>query len=126
MNPLLLRALPYALGAALAAGLLWGAYDWAYDRGRASERARWEQATAEAAERFSAALAAQQARLEQLDAELGKARRSANRAREELSDAIQNDPASRDWAAQPVPDRVRGILAAGGRDVPADPQDPHR
>ena len=119
MSPLLLRALPYALGAALAAGLLWAAYDWAYDRGRASERARWEQATAEAAERFSAALAAQQARLEQLDVELGKARRQANQAREELSDALASDPASRDWAAGAIPDRVRRAL--GDPAVPSDP-----
>ncbi len=124
MNPLLLRALPYALGAALVAGLLWGAYDWAYDRGRASERARWEQATAEAAERFSAALAAQQARLEQLDAELAKARRTANKSREELSDALASDPASRDWAAGAVPERVRRAL--GDPAVPSDPARPDR
>lgn len=122
----LIRFAPQLLGLVLAAGLIWAAYSAAYGRGEAAERGRWERATAEAGERFAAALEAQQARLEELDAELGKARRSANRAREELSDAIQNDPASRDWAAQPVPDRVRGILAAGGRDVPADPQDPHR
>lgn len=120
----LARYAPHLLAAGLLALGLWLAYDWAYDRGRASERARWEQANAEAAERFSAALAAQQARLEQLDAELGKARKSANRAREELSDAISNDPASRDWAAGSIPDRVRGILAPGRPAMPADPANP--
>lgn len=120
----LIKAAPYLLGVLLVAGLLWAAYDWAYDRGRAAERAKWERSTAEAAERFSEALAAQQARLELADAELAKARRSANRAREELSDAIQTDPASRDWAAGAIPDRVRGILSLGGRAVPADPARP--
>jgi hypothetical protein len=117
----LVRYAPQLLGVLLVAGLLWAAYDWAYDRGIASERARWEQATREAGERFAAALAAQQARLEVADAELAKARRSANKAREDLSDAIANDPASRDWAAGAIPDRVRRILAAGDRPVPADP-----
>lgn len=121
----LIRYAPHLLGLLLVAGLGWVAYDWAYDRGTASERARWERSTAEAAERFSEALAAQQARLEVADAELAKARRAANRSREELSDAIANDPASRDWAGQPVPDRVRRILSAGDRPVSGDPARPH-
>jgi hypothetical protein len=115
----LVRYVPQLLGALLVAGLLWAGYDWAYDRGTASERARWEQATREAGERFAEALAAQQARLEQLDGELGKARRGANRTREKLSDAIQTDPAARDWAGEPVPSRVRDAL--GDPAVPADP-----
>ena len=119
MPGLWVKAAPYLLGALLVAGALWAAYDWAHDRGTASERARWEQATREAGERFAAALEAQQARLEQLDGELGKARRSANRTREKLSDAIQTDPISRDWAGEPVPDRVRDAL--GDPAVPADP-----
>jgi hypothetical protein len=113
------RFAPQLLGALLVAGALWASYDWAYDRGTASERARWEQATREAGERFSEALAAQQARLEQLDGELNKARRGANRTREKLSDAIQSDPAARDWAGEPVPSRVRHAL--GDPAVPADP-----
>lgn len=120
----LIRFAPQILGLLLAAGAVWWAYSAAYGRGEAAERQRWERATAEAGERFAAALEAQQARLEQLDAELGKARKSANRAREELSDAISNDPASRDWAAGPIPERVRGILSPGGRAVPADPARP--
>jgi hypothetical protein len=116
------RFAPQLLGALLVAGLLWAAYSWAHGRGTASERARWEQATREAGERFSEALAAQQATLEATDAELAKARRSANRSREALSDVVQTDPASRDWAAGAIPDRVRGILApASGAAVPADP-----
>ena len=115
----LVRYAPHLLGVLLVAGALWAAYDWAYDRGTASERARWEEATREAGERFAAALEAQQARLEQLDGELGKARRSANKTRERLSDAIQTDPAARDWAADPVPDRVRHAL--GDPAMPADP-----
>ena len=119
MPGLLLKYAPQLLGALLVAAALWAAYDWAHDRGTASERARWEEATREAGERFSAALEAQQARLEELDGELGKARRSANKTREKLSDAIQTDPAARDWAADLVPDRVRDAL----RDpqLPADP-----
>lgn len=124
MPALLIRFAPHLLGLLLAGALLWAAYSAAYGRGEAAERARWEQATARAGERFAAALEAQQARLAELDAELGKARRSANRAREELSDAISNDPVSRDWAAQPVPERVRGILSPGRAAVPADPADP--
>jgi hypothetical protein len=116
------KAAPYLLGALLVAGALWASYDWAHDRGTASERARWEEATREAGERFAEALEAQQARLEQLDGELGKARRSANKTRERLSDAIQTDPAARDWAAGPVPDRVRDAL--GDPAVPADPAQP--
>jgi hypothetical protein len=116
------RFAPQLLGALLVAGLLWAAYDWVYDRGTASERARWEQATREAGERFAEALEAQQARLEQLDGELGKARRSANKTREKLSDAIQSDPAARDWAGEPVPGRVRHAL--GDPAVPADPAQP--
>jgi hypothetical protein len=117
----LVRYAPQLLGVLLVAGLGWAGYRAAWERGRDAERARWERSTAEAAERFSEALAAQQARLEVADAELAKARRSANKAREDLSDAIANDPASRDWAGQPVPDRVRGILAARDRPVPGDP-----
>ena len=115
----LIRFAPQILGALLVAGALWVAYDWAHDRGTASERARWEEATREAGERFAAALEAQQARLEQLDGELSKARRGANRTREKLSDAIQTDPAARDWAGEPVPDRVRDALRDPA--VPADP-----
>jgi hypothetical protein len=117
----LVRYAPQLLGVLLVAGLGWAGYRAAWERGRDAERARWERSTAEAAERFSEALAAQQARLEVADAELAKARRAANRSREELSDAIQNDPASRDWAAGAIPDRVRRILSAGGAAVPADP-----
>jgi hypothetical protein len=113
------RFAPQLLGALLVAGLLWAAYSWAYDRGTASERARWEQATREAGERFAEALAAQQATLEATDAELAKARRSANRSREALSDVVQTDPASRDWAAGAIPDRVRDAL--GDPSMPADP-----
>jgi hypothetical protein len=118
----LVRYAPQLLGVLLVAGLGWASYRAVWERGRDAERARWERSTAEAAERFSEALAAQQARLEVADAELAKARRAANRSREELSDAIQNDPASRDWAAGAIPDRVRGILAAGDRPMPGDPQ----
>ena len=118
----LIRFAPQILGALLVAGLLWASYDWAHDRGTASERARWEEATREAGERFAAALEAQQARLEELDGELGKARRGANKTRERLSDAIQTDPAARDWAADPVPDRVRDAL--GDPAVPADTAQP--
>ena len=120
MPGLLLKYAPQLLGALLVAAALWAAYDWAHDRGTASERARWQEATREAGERFSAALEAQQARLEQLDGELGKARRGANRTREKLSDAIQTDPAARDWAGEPVPERVRHALG-GDPAVPADP-----
>jgi hypothetical protein len=121
----LIRVAPYLLGVLLVAALGWAGYRAAWERGRDAERARWEQASREAGERFAAALAAQQARLEVADAELAKARRAANRSREELSDAIQNDPASSDWAGQLVPDRVRGILSAGGAAVSADPARPH-
>lgn len=120
----LIRFAPQLLGLLLAAAAVWWAYGAAYGRGEAAERQRWERATQEAGERFAAALEAQQARLEQLDAELGKARKSVNRAREELSDAISNDPASRDWAGQPVPERVRGILAPGRAAMPTDPARP--
>jgi hypothetical protein len=117
----LVRYAPQLLGVLLVAGLGWAGYRAVWERGRDAERARWERSTAEAAERFSEALAAQQARLEVADAELAKARRAGNKAREELGDAIQNDPASRDWAAGAIPDRVRRILAAGDRPVPSDP-----
>jgi hypothetical protein len=117
----LVRYAPQLLGVLLVAGLAAAGYRAAWERGRDAERSRWEQATREAGERFAAALAAQQARLEVADAELAKARRAGNKAREELSDAIANDPASRDWAAGAIPDRVRRILSAGDRPVPADP-----
>lgn len=122
MNPLLLRFAPHlAAAAALLAGLLAG-YRYAYGNGVEAERARWEAATAEAGRRFAEALEAQQGTIAKLDRDLTDARRRANRAREDLADALNNDPAARDWSRVPVPDGVRRAL---GRD-PAVPGDPGR
>lgn len=120
LSPRLILA---GLAALLAAAVLWVGYSWAHGRGIASERARWEEATRQAGEQFAAALEAQQAELEALEVELGKARRGANRTRERLSDAIQTDQPSRDWASEPVPSRVRHAL--GDPSVPADPEVPN-
>lgn len=120
MNPLLLRFAPYlAAGAAVLAGLLAG-YRYAYGNGVAAERARWEAATAEAGERFAEALADQQQIIARLDRDLTDARRRANRAREDLADALNNDPAALDWSRVPVPDSVRAAIGHGAA-VPADP-----
>jgi hypothetical protein len=118
----LVRYAPQLLGVLLVAGLAAAGYRAAWERGRDAERSRWERATAEAAERFSEALAAQQATLEAADAEVARLRKSANRRREAVSDAIQSDPVSRDWADAPVPERMRWAL--GDRGVSADPEKP--
>jgi hypothetical protein len=117
---LTVRLAGYALGALLVAAGLWLAYDYAFDRGVAAERARWDASTAEAGARFAEALAEQQARIERLDRDLADARRTANRKREELSDAIATDPAARDWSRGRIPDSVRAALDRR-RDLPADP-----
>lgn len=117
---LTLRLAGYALGALLVAAGLWLAYDWAHDRGVAQERARWESATAEAGARFAEALAAQQAVMAALDRDLTEARRRADRRREGLSNAFQNDPAARDWSREPIPDSVRAAIGGRGA-VPGDP-----
>ena len=124
MLPLTLspRLILAGLAAVIAAAVLWAGYSWAHGRGIASERAKWEEATRQAGEQFAAALEAQQAELEALEVELGKARRSANKSRERLSDAIQTDQPSRDWASEPVPNRVRHAL--GDPSMPADPAQP--
>lgn len=120
MNPLLLRYAPHlAAGAALLAGLLAG-YRYAYGNGVEAERARWDAATAEAGRRFAEALEAQQGTIAALDRDLAAARRRANDLREDLADAITTDPAARDWARDPIPDRVRDALG-DRRDLPADP-----
>ena len=120
---LTVRLAAYAVGAVLILGGLWLAYGWAHDRGVAEERVRWEASTAEAGARFAEALAAQQAVMADLDRDLTDARRRANSRREGLSDALQNDPAARDWSREPIPDSVRVAL---GRDraVPGDPGRP--
>lgn len=117
---LTLRLAGYVAGAVLILTGLWLAYDWAHDRGVAQERARWESATAEAGARFAEALAAQQAVMAALDRDLTEARRRADRRREGLSDAFQNDPAARDWSREPLPDSVRAALGGRG-DLPRDP-----
>lgn len=123
MNPLLLRYAPHlAAGAAVLAGLLAG-YRYAYSNGVAAERARWEAATAEAGERFAAALADQQVTITKLDRDLTAARRKADRAREDLADALNDDPAALDWSRVPVPDGVRDALG-DRRGLPADPGRP--
>lgn len=123
MPTLLLRFAPHlAAAAAVLAGLLAG-YRYAYGNGVAAERARWEAATAEAGERFAEALADQQATIAKLDRDLTAARRKADRAREELADALNNDPAARDWSRVPVPDSVRAAIGHGAA-VPADPGRP--
>jgi hypothetical protein len=105
-----LRLTGYLAGSVLILGGLWLAYDWAHDRGVAEERARWEAATAEAGVRFAEALAEQQLVLTGLERDLTAARRQANRKREDLANATTTDPASRDWALTPIPDRVRWSL----------------
>ena len=124
MLPLTLspRLILAGLAAVIAAAVLWAGYSWAHGRGIASERAKWEEATRQAGEQFAAALEAQQAELEALEIELGKARRGANKTREKLNDAIQTDQPSRDWASEPVPNRVRHAL--GDPSMPADPAQP--
>ena len=96
------------------------AYRYAYGNGVEAERARWEAATAEAGERFAAALADQQRQLMGLERDLATARRHANRKREDLADATTTDPESRDWSLSAIPDRVRWALG-DRRDVPANP-----
>ena len=124
MLPLTLspRLILAGLAAIITAAVLWAGYSWAHGRGIASERAKWEEATRQAGEQFAAALEAQQAELEALEIELGKARRGANKTREKLNDAIQTDQPSRDWASEPIPSRVRHAL--GDPSVPADPSQP--
>lgn len=118
--PYLLRYLPTLIVVLATAGLLVWAYRWAYGNGVEVERARWEAATAEAGERFAEALAEQQLVLTGLERDLVAARRSANMKREDLANATTTDPASRDWALGPIPDRVRWSLG-DRRDVPSDP-----
>ncbi len=117
---LTLRLAGYAAGALLVVAGLWMAYGWAHDRGVEAERARWQASVQEAGQRFAEALAEQQARITALDRDLTDARRAANRKRERLSDAIQNDPAAGDWSRVRVPDRVRDAFA-DHRAMPADP-----
>jgi hypothetical protein len=114
------RLVGYAAGVLAVVVAVWLAYDFAFDRGVAAERARWERATAEAGERFAAALAEQQAVIAELDRDLTDARARANRRREGLSNALQNDPAAGDWGRQPIPDSVRAALGRD-RDLPDDP-----
>jgi uncharacterized protein HemX len=116
----LLRYLPHLVAVLALVAVSLGAYGWAYGRGRDAERARWEAATAEAGERFAAALADQQRVQTQLERDLVAARRFVNRKREELSNATTTDPESRDWALSPIPDRVRWALG-DHRDLPANP-----
>jgi hypothetical protein len=118
--PWLLRYLPTLVVVLATVGLLVGAYRWAYGNGVEAERARWEAATAEAGERFAEALAEQQLVLTGLERDLVAARRSANRKREDLSNATTTDPASRDWALGPIPDRVRWALG-DRRELSSDP-----
>lgn len=118
--PILLRYLPHLVAVLAIAGLMVGAYRWAYGNGVEAERARWEAATAEAGERFAAALADQQRQLVGLEHDLATARRNANRKREDLADATTTDPESRDWALSAIPDRVRWALG-DRRDVPPNP-----
>ena len=120
---LTLRLAAYAAAALAIAGGLWLAYDWAHDRGVAEERVRWEASTAEAGARFAEALAAQQAVMADLDRDLTDARRRANSRREGLSDALQNDPAARDWSREPIPDSVR-VAIGRDRAMPGDPGRP--
>lgn len=116
----LLRYIPHLVAVLAIAALLVGAYRWAYGNGVEAERARWEATTAEAGERFAAALADQQLVLGKLERDLAAARRQANRKREDLADATTTDPESRDWALSAIPDRVRWALG-DRRDVPANP-----
>ena len=118
--PWLLRYLPHLVAVLASLALLVGAYRWAYGNGVESERVRWEAATAEAGERFAEALAEQQLVLTSLERDLVAIRRFANRKREDLSNATTTDPESRDWALDPIPDRVRWSLG-DRRDVPPDP-----
>jgi hypothetical protein len=120
---LTVRLATYAVGALLILGGLWLAYGWSHDRGVAEERVRWEASTAEAGARFAEALAAQQAVMADLDRDLNDARRRANSRREGLSDALQNDPAARDWSREPIPDSVR-VAIGRDRAVPGDPGRP--
>ena len=122
MIPISPRLILAGLALSIAGLALWAGYNWAHGRGTASERARWEEATRQAGERFSEALAAQQATLEQTESALAKARRAANQRREDISDAIQSDPAARDWAGEPIPSRMRHAL--GDSSVPADTAQP--
>lgn len=102
-----LRYAPQVIGALAVVLVLVGGYFWAYGNGRDAERARWDRANAEAAERFNEALAEQQKRVTQLDAELRRARRSRTEQREALSDAMAIDV---DWSTSPVPLGVRAAL----------------
>jgi hypothetical protein len=112
--PIVLRYLPHLVAVLASLALLVGAYRWAYGNGVEAERARWEAATAEAGERFAEALAEQQLVLTGLERDLAAARRQANRKREDLANATTTDPASRDWALSPIPDRVRWALGDRG------------
>jgi hypothetical protein len=118
--PILLRYLPHLVAVLAVLALLVGSYRWAYGNGVEAERARWEAATAEAGERFAEALADQQLVLTGLERDLVAIRRSANMKREDLSNATTTDPASRDWALAPIPDRVRWALG-DRRDLSSDP-----
>lgn len=118
--PYLLRYIPTLLATLATIGLLVAAYQWAYGNGVEAERARWEATTAEAGERFAAALADQQLVLGKLERDLAAARRQANRKREDLADATTTDPESRDWALSAIPDRVRWALG-DHRDLSGNP-----
>lgn len=117
MPAALIKYLPHIIVAALVSALAVSGYFWAYNRGVTSERAKWDAANLEAAQRFQEALAAQQDSLLKLDAELRRARREKNDQREALSDAIANNA---DWASVPLPSGVRAALERD-RAMPTNP-----
>jgi ABC-type nitrate/sulfonate/bicarbonate transport system substrate-binding protein len=112
----LIKYLPHIIVAALVSALAVSGYFWAYNRGVTSERAKWDAANLEAAQRFQEALAAQQDSLLKLDAELRRARREKNEQREALGNAIASNP---DWSTATIPSGVRAALERD-RAMPAD------
>ena len=113
--------LPYLAILVLIAGFSWKLYQFGYNRGEVAGAEPYQEAIAEAAERYAEAVAAQQVTIDDLQDALRRSRTATTATTSRLEATLTHEPESRDWGAVRLPDAIRLLIASDPAAMPGDP-----
>ena len=113
--------LPYLAIVAVVSLFGWKIYQYGYNRGEVAGAEPYQEAIAEAAERYAQAVADQQVTIDDLQTRLGRARAATAASTTRLDTVLTHEPESRDWGAVRLPDAIRLLVASDPAAMPGDP-----
>ena len=118
---LLRPLLPYIALAAVVTLFGWKIYQFGYNRGEVAGAEPYQEAIAEAAERYAQAVADQQVTIDDLQEALRRSRTATTATTSRLEATLTHEPESRDWGAVRLPDAIRLLVASDPDAMPGHP-----